>query len=206
MMNLMARALRRARIPFALSEGFNPHIRLSMGTVLPVGLWGKREYFDLELMQEISPDMFINNMNQVLPQAMRINKCIAITDDTPTLMKSINCACYSFILSSSPTQLQEWKDNLLKQEELLVKSRGKKKNVDKNLRQGILKIEMNNQGDFAIIDIWVTVGEPLNVRYDELRDLLVQTGINEQDILDIYRSGNYIMVNDRYYTPLEKVK
>ena len=43
MMNLMSRALRRARIPFALSEGFNPHIKFSLGTVLPVGV-GEREY------------------------------------------------------------------------------------------------------------------------------------------------------------------
>ena len=42
-MHMMERALRRAGIPFALTEGFNPHIRLSMGTVLPVGLWGKKE-------------------------------------------------------------------------------------------------------------------------------------------------------------------
>jgi len=49
MLNLMGRALRRADVPFALSEGFNPHIKLSLGTVLPVGVWGENEYFDLEL-------------------------------------------------------------------------------------------------------------------------------------------------------------
>ncbi|HBQ86380.1 MAG TPA: radical SAM protein, partial [Syntrophomonas sp.] len=42
-MHLMERALRRAGIPYALSEGFNPHIKLSMGTVLPVGLWSEKE-------------------------------------------------------------------------------------------------------------------------------------------------------------------
>jgi len=41
MMHLMERSLRRAGIPCHLTEGFNPHIKLSMGTVLPVGLWEK---------------------------------------------------------------------------------------------------------------------------------------------------------------------
>lgn len=206
MMNLMARALRRAQIPFALSEGFNPHIRLSMGTVLPVGLWGKREYFDLELEREMDAGNFIENMNQALPQAMRVNACLIVGANTPALMNSINCACYSFVINAPADQLEPWKNQILQQNDLIVKSRGKKKDLDKNLRPGILKIEVNEWHNFAIIDIWGSVGEPINVRYDELKDLLVQTGINKEAILDIYRSGNYIRENDEYYTPLEKVK
>ncbi|MDD3890543.1 MAG: TIGR03936 family radical SAM-associated protein, partial [Syntrophomonadaceae bacterium] len=53
MMNVIGRTLRRAAIPYALSEGFNPHIKLSLGTVLPVGLWGEKEYFDLELTMPV---------------------------------------------------------------------------------------------------------------------------------------------------------
>jgi radical SAM-linked protein len=58
MMNLMSRALRRARIPFALSEGFNPHIKFSLGTVLPIGVWGEREY----LGQYISKNPIFHNL------------------------------------------------------------------------------------------------------------------------------------------------
>lgn len=206
MMNLMARALRRAQIPFALSEGFNPHIRLSMGTVLPVGLWGKREYFDLELEREMGASNFIENMNQALPQAMRVNACLIVGANTPALMNSINCACYSFIINAPADQLEPWKNQILQQNDLIVKSRGKKKDLDKNLRSGILKIEVNHWQDFAIIDIWGSIGEPMNVRYDELKDMLMQTGLDKEIILDIYRSGNYIRENDKYYTPLEKVK
>lgn len=206
MMNLMARALRRAEIPFALSEGFNPHIRLSMGTVLPVGLWGEREYFDLELEKEMPGSEFVDSMNRTLPPAMEIKDCIEISTGVPALMKIINCACYSFILRCSVEQLEPWKAKVLQRDDLIVKSRGKKKDLDKNLRPGILKIDVNSCQDFAIINIWGSIGEPLNVRYDELTDLLVLTGINKEDILDVYRSGNYIRINDSFYTPLEKVK
>ncbi|MGI5911377.1 MAG: TIGR03936 family radical SAM-associated protein [Syntrophomonadaceae bacterium] len=206
MMNLMARALRRSQVPYALSEGFNPHIRLSMGTVLPVGLWGKREYFDLETSLEIKGDDFIEKMNQSLPGNIRIKDCRAISVNTPTLMKSINCACYSFILDIPVLLLQEWKDRLLQQEKLVVKSRGKKKDLDKDLKPGILNLEINGWQDLAIVDIWGTTGEPLNIRFDELRDLLITTGINQDNIIDIYRSGNFIRLDNRYYTPLEKVK
>lgn len=206
MMKLMARALRRARIPFALSEGFNPHIRLSLGTVLPVGLWSKCEYFDLELNQEISCSEFIQKMNLTLPPDVKITDCIEIDATIPALMNSINCSCYAFVVRKSIELMEQWKDNVLQKDELIVKSRGKKKDLDKNLRPGIFKIEVNQWQNFAIIDIWGSIGEPLNVRYDELTDLLVLTGINKDDILDVYRSGNYIRVKDELFTPLEKVK
>ena len=206
MMKLMARALRRAEIPFALSEGFNPHIRLSLGTVLPVGLWSKCEYFDLELEQEISCSEFIERMNLSLPPDVQITECLEIDATIPALMNSINCACYSFVVHKSMEEIEQWKDNILHRKELTVKSRGKKKDLDKNLRPGIFKIEVNRWQNFAIIDIWGSVGEPVNVRYDELMELLVLTGINKEDILDVYRSGNYIRVKDNFFTPLEKVK
>jgi radical SAM-linked protein len=206
MMKLMARALRRARIPFALSEGFNPHIRLSLGTVLPVGLWSKREYFDLDLNQEMNCSEFIQKMNLTLPPDVRITDCIEIDATIPALMNSINCSCYSFIVRKPVELMEQWKDNVLQKDELIVKSRGKKKDLDKNLRPGIFKIEVNQWQNFAIIDIWGSIGEPLNIRYDELTDLLVLTGINKDDILDVYRSGNYIRVKDKLFTPLEKVK
>lgn len=205
MMKLMARALRRAEIPFALSEGFNPHIRLSLGTVLPVGLWSICEYFDLELEQEISCSEFIQKLNLCLPPDVKITACIEI-DTAPALMKSINCSCYSFIINTPLDVAEQWRDTILKKDELVVKSRGKKKDLDKNLRPGIFKIEVNRWQNFAIIDIWGSVGEPVNVRYDELMELLVLTGIDKEDILDVYRSGNYIRVKDNFFTPLEKVK
>ena len=58
LMHMMERAFRRAEVPYALSEGFNPHIRLSMGTVLPVGIWGEHEYFDLELERDMDEREF----------------------------------------------------------------------------------------------------------------------------------------------------
>lgn len=64
---------------------------------------------------------------------------------------------------------------------------------------------MNYEKEINCITIWVSVGEPVNVRYDELYDLLTDTGILSDDIIDIYRSGNYIKEGEFFYTPLEKV-
>lgn len=205
MMNLMARALRRAGIPFALSEGFNPHIKLSMGTVLPVGVWGEHEYFDLELMQEMQLEEFIWKMNRVLPPGMEVKQVIALDDRAPALMKIIDAASYIFALKSGDYDYSALPDRLMNQKQLLVKSRGKQKGIDKDLRPGIFKITVNYHEESVIISVWVNVGEPVNVRYDELLSLLIDQGVGPEAVVDIFRSGNFIRAGNSFYSPFEKV-
>lgn len=206
MMRLMERALRRADIPYALSEGYNPHIRMSLGTVLPVGLWGLGEYFDLELRDPMAPDTVREKLNRVLPGEISVIRCVFIPPDAPSLMRVMNAASYVFVLDKGVADIQGMAQQLLSSGRLVVASRGKKKDLPKDLRPGIYEIRVMTQDRFDMIEIWVSTGEPLNVRFDELRDLLVGQGVPPSGILDIYRSGNYCMQEGKFYSPLEKVK
>ncbi|MGI6453233.1 MAG: TIGR03936 family radical SAM-associated protein [Syntrophomonadaceae bacterium] len=202
MMRMMERALRRAAIPYALTEGFNPHIRLSMGTVLPVGLWGDKEYFDLELKEYMQPEQFVDDLNQVLPGGMTIRQCIEIPPDSPSLMAIINSASYSFQLRAG-LGLTGLRDDLLKKQTLIVLSRGKQKGRKKDLRPGIFQIKVENGENSDILELWVSTGQPLNIRFDELYDLLKMWGLTEDDFVDIWRSGNYIRKSSDFFSPMK---
>jgi len=204
MMHLMERALRRASIPFALSQGFNPHVKLSMGTVLPVGLWGEKEYFDLELYKDIAVEDFIKRMNNSLPVHMFINKCVEISAATPSLMKVINAASYRFCIREPGLDLNLWKNEFLARDSLVIKSRGKKKDIAKDLRPGIFKVTVQKCHNFDIIEIWASTGPPVNVRYDELVEVMTLTGLNKKSIGDVFRSGNYIKEGLEYYSPMKR--
>ena len=41
------RAVRRAQLPFAVSQGFSPHMKIAFGAALPVGVGGTHEMVDL---------------------------------------------------------------------------------------------------------------------------------------------------------------
>lgn len=201
-MHMMERALRRARLPFALSEGFNPHIRMSMGTVLPVGLWGMKEYFDLELDQDIEPERLQSDLNRVLPVGVKIKQAAVIPADTPSLMKIINCANYGFIIKGG--SVESAARDIMQADSLLIASRGKKKGVDKDVRKGIYKIDIQPINEGTQLNIWAAVGEPVNIRYDELLDLLMMKDIAAGDIIDVFREGNYIYNGQQFFSPLEK--
>lgn len=204
MMHVIERALRRADIPYHLSEGFNPHIRLSMGTVLPVGIWGEKEYFDLELDQ-IGAGDFMSRMNQSLPSGIQINDCRVIKTETPSLMKVINAAEYAFLINSQNCNLDPIVDKIINQEQILVPNRGKKKGTCKDLRPGLYELIVESVGEYNIIRALVSVNEPVNVRFDELLDMFNIYGLERDLIVDFWRRGNYIKRGEQLLSPLETV-
>ena len=51
----LTRMVRRANLPYAVSQGFNPQMRLATGPALSVAISGKREYFDITLTDYVKP-------------------------------------------------------------------------------------------------------------------------------------------------------
>ncbi len=49
MQRALLRTIRRAQLPYAVTQGFSPHMKLSSGPALPVGVASVREYLDVEL-------------------------------------------------------------------------------------------------------------------------------------------------------------
>ncbi|QIB26274.1 TIGR03936 family radical SAM-associated protein [Caloranaerobacter azorensis] len=72
LMRLFQRAFRRADIPVKYSQGFNPHPKFSLATALPIGVTSDGEYMDVELENDIDKDEFINRINDVLPDGIKI--------------------------------------------------------------------------------------------------------------------------------------
>ncbi len=58
----MERVVRRARLPYAITEGFNPHMKISFGPALPVGAGSNGEYFDVRLREYLEPEQALEQL------------------------------------------------------------------------------------------------------------------------------------------------
>lgn len=58
----MERIIRRAQLPYAVTEGFNPHMKVSFGPALPCGAAGQGEYLDLRLREYVNPEEALERM------------------------------------------------------------------------------------------------------------------------------------------------
>ena len=63
----LERAVRRAMLPFGVSQGFSPHMLLSFGSALPVGVGSTCEIFDVTLNDYVNPNTALVSLQQVMP-------------------------------------------------------------------------------------------------------------------------------------------
>jgi radical SAM family uncharacterized protein/radical SAM-linked protein len=74
MMTLFFRAISRAGLPVAFSEGFNPHPKLSFGPALGVGIESEAEILDIELTYAIDLLASVKALNMALPSGVRVTE------------------------------------------------------------------------------------------------------------------------------------
>ncbi|MGH2442386.1 MAG: TIGR03936 family radical SAM-associated protein [Chloroflexota bacterium] len=63
-------SIRRAGLPVALSEGFNPRPRMSLAAPLPVGYTGEREILELYLREARDPAVALRDLQGALPAGL----------------------------------------------------------------------------------------------------------------------------------------
>jgi radical SAM family uncharacterized protein/radical SAM-linked protein len=98
-MDLFERAIRASGLPARYSEGFNPHMKLSMGPALPLGLESLHEVFDIEAIGPFSEDA-ADRIAQKLPAGIGVLEVRELGPGEPTLSRAVKGARYAVRLAS----------------------------------------------------------------------------------------------------------
>jgi len=85
LMRLWERALRRAGIPIAYSEGFSPHPRISLAAPLPIGVTSEAELMDVVVKKAVSPCFFMQHTKPQLPRGIEVFEVQKVPLTAPSL-------------------------------------------------------------------------------------------------------------------------
>jgi radical SAM-linked protein len=206
LMTTFRRAFRRAKLPLAYSKGFNPHIQLALAQPLKVGMVGWKEYFDLQLNQEMEIKDFISLVNQELPPGLKINKAVSIAEDSKALMATINTARYIFSMVFKQENIAEEDllNRFLAEEEIRVRrERVKKGDIEINIRPMIQRAQIIGPGKWLF---QVESGSERNLRPEEISRALADFSpdVAYVPIVNIVREGLYVKVKEELYSPLDE--
>jgi len=113
LMRLWQRALRRAGMPIAYSQGFSPHPRLSIAAPLPIGVTSKGELIDIFLERRASLSFFTKAVAAKLPPGIEISEAKEIWPNLPSLQSQVRYAEYRVEVES---------DRELKEVQLAIRS------------------------------------------------------------------------------------
>ena len=147
MVRAFIRAMRRARLPVAFSEGFVPREKISFSHPLPLGLTSKSEYADIEFSNFINPGELKERLNKELPPGLRIEEAEIVSLKSKSLMATFDCAEYEVKLSDLRCQIADIRERIskfLKQKEIIIKRKTKKGIREIDIRPLILKLELRD--------------------------------------------------------------
>ena len=116
----LERTVRRAGLPFAVSQGFSPHMKIAFGAALPVGVGSTCELFDLMLKDYVAADKALAALQQASVPDLMVQECHYIENAAPA-------ASVAFPFSTYEVRFDEPIDALAVPESITVVRKRKEK-------------------------------------------------------------------------------
>ena len=98
LMRLWERALHRAGISPAYSEGFSPHPHISLAAPLSVGVTSRAEIMDIFFDQRLSPEAFREKIAAQLPAGIEVTEAATVNTLAPSLQSRLRLAEYEVVV------------------------------------------------------------------------------------------------------------
>lgn len=190
-LRFIQRSVKRAGIKAKYSEGFNPHMKTSFGYPLSLGIESIGEYFELELNENIEPELFKDKMNSVMPKEMQIIKA-DYSNDAESLMK--RCAYARYLISIEhnfdENKLNEYFEEMLTEGVIYKRQKMNKKNKlvtkELNTKELIDYLKAENIDNKTRIMAVFKTQETGSMKVEEFIKLIIEKGF-ESDYYTIMK-------------------
>jgi radical SAM-linked protein len=169
-MKLWERAFRRAGIPVAQTEGFNPRPRIVFAAPLPLGLLAEREIVDLVLCERLTRHDLRVRLERDLPNGFGLVDLYDVWVNAPSVASQLESATYRVEVAGAPSrEIARGIAELLGTDRLDRRRVKEKKTIEYDLRPLVLDLGVGvdetdgptvNGGDATTVD---GVGGPVAV-------------------------------------------
>lgn len=146
-MRYFQKAIRRAGIDVAYSEGFSPHQKLSFASPLSVGHTSCGEYFDMELCSEADIGRLKAALQSVMVDGIDILQIRELSPDEGNAMASVEAASYYVTFRDETILPAHFMEQLLafyEQESIPVIKETKRGHREVNLKESIYELRIES--------------------------------------------------------------
>ncbi len=181
LMKALQRSFVRANIPVKYSQGFNPHIEMSIVVPLSTGYETRCDLCDLDLTVDELPENFVEDLNAVMPRGMKA--LYAGPADRP-VREIVYCA-YDVLLPAGDARAMK----ALFNGPVMLEKRSKRGRREVNLQDYIKALSVVTEGEQTKLSCVLSAGnDPLNPMY--LTQALKNAGLVPEDATAKYiRTG-----------------
>lgn len=142
-LDIFNRAIKMAKLPIEYSRGFNPHMLISFGSPLSLGIESISEYVDIDFCDDIDILKIMDNINPNFPEGMKIN---AVFPLNPPYKRIMSCVCRAKYEIRGLYLSDDCIQHYLAQSEISIIKKTKRKNELTDIKPDIFSI--NNEHDY----------------------------------------------------------
>lgn len=151
-MRYFQKAIRRAGIDVAYSEGFSPHMIMSFAAPLGVGVTSTGEYFDMELKSAVSSRQMEDAFNAQMAEGIRVLSVREIPQGKAhAAMSLVAAADYLVSFREGKAPADGWQDRVrefLGQKEIVILRKTKRSEKETDIRPWIYQMEVRQDAIF----------------------------------------------------------
>lgn len=166
------RALRRAGVPMAYSQGFTPHPKISWIGASPTGVASEAEYLEIQVVERVDAVHLVTSLDGVLPRGLDLLEAVSASS-SGSLTERIEASRWRIELPGvSRERLQEAVDRLLNVDEVQVERLTKHGMRTIDVRPAIVSAEVSGINEsYGILELVVRQLTPA-VRPDDVMSAL----------------------------------
>lgn len=163
-MRYFQKAIRRAEIDIAFTEGYSPHMIMSFAAPLGVGVESVGEYFDVELKSADSTKEMKERLNHAMVEGMQILNIVQVPDGKASkAMSLVAAADYSLKFRDNYAPKGNWQERFvefMKSDQITVIKKTKKSEQEIDIRPLVYAHEVKNNTIF----LKVATGSAMNLK------------------------------------------
>ena len=148
-MRYFQKAVRRAGIDVAYSEGFSPHMIMSFAAPLGVGITSTGEYFDMEIKTPVASAEAVERLNQVMAEGMKVLSFRKVPDGKAgKAMSLVAAADYQVRFRPGMEPCGDWREKaeaFLAQQEIVVLKKTKKNEKEVDIKPFLYAAEIREE-------------------------------------------------------------
>ncbi len=164
LLKFFQRTIKRAGLPIAYSQGFNPHQLITFAIPLSLGVSSIGEYVDMQFKTEMDCDEIVSRLNDTMPLGIKILSARKLNEGEKTCAAAVEIGTYKITLSEMYDNLNNAVDEIIKSDEINVERVVKKKTKVTNIRPLIYKLSAKDN----VIDATIATGSQGNLKVEIL--------------------------------------
>lgn len=194
------RAIRRAELPMAYSEGFSPRPKLHYGLALPTGAESFAEYMDIDLAADIDPTGLDKLLTDGLPDGVDITGLAEVPSNALALQAVVDRCTWEFeLVGTAVAGIADASARLMALDDVPLTFERKGKPITENVRPALIDVVVHPEPrDGAVVVTVDLATKPRSVRPSEFLICLDQ----EVEVRRICRQEQWMTIDGSPAPPL----